>query len=235
VPRPVLVIREVDQLARRAKWRTCDLAEALGISTAMLNRLRAGTHAPSREVLSAILRAFGTNPQVRDLVLHYLEHELPLAQAGRLEAAPRGTQRADDLRALDDAARTQVRAFVTHFLRRSLTSGEGLCIVSSKSRQLSAAVSYVRSALDAQGISVIVIPGNTTPGPSLLTAALAAALLIVERVDFAAEGVRALLAQRAAARKPVVTTSARRLDGSLDAPVVLLDATSSPSPAHAAA
>jgi len=76
VPRPVLVIREVEQLARRAKWRTCDLAEALGVSVAMLNRLRAGTHMPSREVLGAILRSFGTNAHVCELVLHFLEHEM---------------------------------------------------------------------------------------------------------------------------------------------------------------
>lgn len=235
MPRPVLVIREVDQLARRAKWRTGDLAEALGISTAMLNRLRAGTHAPSREVLGAILNAFGTNPQVRDLVLHFLQYELPLAHANRLEAEPRGTQRADDIRELDPTAQKQVRAFVTHFLRRSLTSGEGLCIVSPESQHLSAAVAYVRSALDAQGISVIVIPGNANPASSLATAALAAPLLIVERVDFAAEGVRVLLDQRAAARKPVVTTSARRLEDTRAAPLVLLDAISSRSPERAAA
>ncbi|HYC59891.1 MAG TPA: helix-turn-helix transcriptional regulator [Thermoanaerobaculia bacterium] len=126
MPRPVLVIREIEQLARRAKWRMCDLAEALGVSVAMLNRLRAGTHAPSRDVLGAILRAFGTNAQVRDLVLHFLEHELALARAGRLDAAPERAREVDeDLHALDVKVRGELRGFVTHFLRRSLTSGKG--------------------------------------------------------------------------------------------------------------
>lgn len=109
VPRPVLVIREVEQLARRAKWRTCDLAEALGISIPMLNRLRAGTHLPSREVLGAILRAFGTNAHVRDLVLHFLEHEMAQALHGRLDT-PKLAGQDDALTALDAATRTGIRA-----------------------------------------------------------------------------------------------------------------------------
>lgn len=107
VPRPVLVIREVEQLARRAKWRTCDLAEALGVSVAMLNRLRAGTHVPSRDVLGAILRSFGSNTHVRDLVLHFLEHELAQARVGRLEAPKH-----DALASLDAKTRAAIQAFV---------------------------------------------------------------------------------------------------------------------------
>jgi transcriptional regulator with XRE-family HTH domain len=208
VPRPVLVIREVEQLARRAKWRTCDLAEALGVSVAMLNRLRAGTHAPSREVLSALLRAFGTNPHVRDLVLHFLEHELALARAARLDA-PHGVVRdaGDGLEALDPKARATVRAFVRDFLRRSLTSGAGLRVIGDDPRVLRNIVAYVRTALDDQGVSSVVIAGNATVTASLRETALAAPLLIVERADFASERVRSLVAARAAVRKPVLTTA----------------------------
>ncbi len=208
VPRPVLVIREVEQLARRAKWRTCDLAEALGVSVAMLNRLRAGTHAPSREVLGAVLRAFGTNPHVRDLVLHFLEHELALAHAGRLDA-PHGVVRDadDDLRAVDVKARATVRAFVRDFLRRSLTSGAGLGVIGNDPGVLRRVVAYVRTALEGQGVSSMVIAGNATVTVSLRETALAVPLLIVERADFASARVRALIDARAAVRKPVFTTA----------------------------
>jgi transcriptional regulator with XRE-family HTH domain len=209
VPRPVLVIREVEQLARRAKWRTCDLADALGVSVAMLNRLRAGTHAPSREVLGAILRSFGTNVQVRDLVLHFLEHELALVRAGRLDAAPEAARTADDdLRALDPKARGEMRAFVTHFLRRSMTSGQGLHVIGDDASALRAVVAYVRAALDAQGVPSVVLAGNATARASLRDTALATPLLIVERAEFASESVRSLLAARCAIRKPVLLTSA---------------------------
>jgi transcriptional regulator with XRE-family HTH domain len=212
VPRPVLVIREVEQLARRAKWRTCDLAEALGVSVAMLNRLRAGTHAPSREVLGAILRAFGTNAQVRDLVLHFLEHELALARAGRLDAAPERARDADgDLHALDAKVRGELRGFVTHFLRRSLTSGKGLHVIGDDANALRVVVAYVRTTLDAQGVASVVLAGNATVSASLRETALAAPLLIVERAEFASASVRALFDARAAIRKPVLLTSARTL------------------------
>lgn len=206
VPRPVLVIREVEQLARRAKWRTCDFAEALGVSVAMLNRLRAGTHAPSREVLGAVLRAFGTNAHVRDLVLHFLEHELPDARAARLDA-PRVRDGAAELQALDPKTRAAVRTFVRDFLRRSLTSGVGLHVVGD-ARALRGVAAYVRSALEDQGVPCVVIAGNATVSASLRAAALAASLLIVERADFATESVRAVMDARAVVRKPVLTTAA---------------------------
>ncbi len=205
MPRPVLVIREVEQLARRAKWRTCDLAEALGVSVAMLNRLRAGTHAPSREVLGAVLRAFGTNAHVRDLVLHFLEHELPDARAARLDA-PRVRDGADALQALDPKTRAAVRTFVRDFLRRSLTSGTGLHVVGD-ARELRGVVAYVRTALEDQGVSCVTILGNATVSASLREAVLAAPLLIVERADFATKPVRAVMDARAVVRKPVLTTA----------------------------
>lgn len=204
VPRPVLVIREVEQLARRAKWRTCDLAESLGVSVAMLNRLRAGTHAPSREVLGAILRSFGTNAHVRELVLHFLEHELARDRHARLDA-PRDEE--DVLATLDPATRAAVRGFVREFLRRSLTSGAGLRLVLDHPNALRAAVSYVQTALDGQGISSVVLAGNATVTASLHAAALAAPLLIVERADFASAKVHALIEERARIRKPVFTTA----------------------------
>lgn len=209
MPRPVLVIREVEQLARRAKWRTCDLAEALGISIPMLNRLRAGTHLPSRDVLGAILRAFGTNVHIRDLVLHFLEHEMAHARLGRLEV-PKGAGQDDALSALDAATRTGIRAFVRDFLRRSLTSGVGLDVIGADAGVLRGVVAYVRTALDDQGVASVVITGNATVAASLRERALAAPLLIVERVDFASESVRALIAARAAVRKPVFTTATDR-------------------------
>ena len=178
----------------------------------MLNRLRAGTHAPSRDVLGAILRSFGTNAQVRDLVLHFLEHELALARAGRLDAAPEIVRDAgEDLHALDSKVRGEIRGFVTNFLRRSLTSGKGLHVIGGDASTLRTVVSYVRMTLDAQGVPSVVLAGNAPVSASLQETTLAAPLLIVERAEFASKSVRALLDARAAIRKPVLLTSARAL------------------------
>jgi len=227
----VLVIRELDQLARRAKWRACDLAEALGVSLSMLNRLRAGTHVPSREVLGAILRSFGEHACVRELVLHFLEHELPVARSGRLDAAPTAARvMFDELRELPPAAQRELRAFVAQFLRRSLTIGRGLSVVADAALLRDVAV-YVRTALDAQGVASVVLAGNARISASQREAALAAPLLVVERVDFISPTLRALLEARAAVRKPVVVTAvaATQVPGDL-----LLLSIPSP-PLHAAA
>jgi transcriptional regulator with XRE-family HTH domain len=220
MPRPVLVIREVEQLARRAKWRMADLAEALGVSISMLNRLRAGTHSPSREVLAAILRSFGANEHVRHLVLHFLEHELPRAHADRLDPPPPEEHVA--LALLDATARERVRSFVTHFLRQSLATGRGLVLVARDDRLLRTVVPYIERALDAGGVATLALTPNARMTPSQRDAALAAPLLIVERAEFATEAVRTLILARAAVRKPVLLTSARPLVGEAFAPALPL-------------
>jgi len=186
-----------------------DLAEALGVSTSMLNRLRAGTHAPSREVLAAILRSFGANEHVRHLVLHFLEHELPRAQADRLEATPPAEHAT--LALLNAAARERVRGFVTHFLRQSLATGRGLALVAREDRLLRSVVAYIERALDAGGIAALALTPNARVTPSQRDAAVAAPLLIVERAEFATDAVQTLILARTAVRKPVLLTSSRPL------------------------
>jgi hypothetical protein len=100
---------------------------------------------------------------------------------------------------------------VTHFLRRSLTSGTGLHVVGDDANALRTVVAYVRTTLDAQGVASVVLAGNATVSASLRETALAAPLLIVERAEFASASVRALFDARAAIRKPVLLTSARTL------------------------
>jgi len=237
VPRPALVIREVDQLARRAKWRACDLAEALGVSVSMLNRLRAGTSAPSREVLGAMLRAFGGNLHVRELVLHFLEHELAIERAATLDAAPIASTREEPSLPFGARTRTELRAFVAHFLRKNLLSGRGLCITAADDAALRAATGYVRAALDAQGIPPVVLAAQAPLAGSHRASALAAPLVIAERVEFASKPVRAVLRERAAVRKPVLLTSLRPLADDTDLAPVLrttttlaLHASSPPTP-----
>lgn len=236
MPGPVLVIREVEQLARRAQWRTTDLAEALGVSCSMLNRLRAGTHVPSREVLAAILRSFGGNEHVRQLVLHFLEHELPRAHADRLD--PSAHEQHDELAHLDPKACEHLRAFVTHFLRRSLATGRSLRLVAEDDQLLRAAVAYVQRALDAHGVASLGLAPNTRIDATQHAAALAVPLLAVERVEFATRPVQELIRARAAVLKPLLLTStSAALDETL-APArpllttVVLHAPSAPTPTH---
>jgi len=201
----------------------------------MLNRLRAGTSAPSREVLGAILHAFGENPHVRDLVLHFLEHELAAERAVMLDGTSVAAGRSEDaLKPFGTRARAELRAFVAHFLRRSLSSGRGLCITAADDAALRTAATYVRAALDAQGLPPVVLTAQAPLAASHRASALAAPLVIAERVDFASKPVRAVLRERVAVRKPVLLTSVRPLAEDADlAPVLRTTATlslSAPAP-----
>ena len=128
------------------------------------------------------------------------------ARAGRL-AVPMDAGKDDALAALDPKTRAGIRAFVRDFLRRSLTSGAGLHVIGDDAGVLRGVVAFVRTALDTQGVASVVLAGNATVAASLRERALAAPLLIVERVDFASASVRALIAARVAVRKPVLTTA----------------------------
>jgi transcriptional regulator with XRE-family HTH domain len=216
-----------------------DLAEALGVSCSMLNRLRAGTHTPSREVLAAILRSFGANDHIRQLVLHFLEHELPRAEADRFAPATYGAD--DALAPLDRRARDQVRSFVTHFLRRSLATGRGLRLVAADDQLLRTVVASIVRDLDAHGIAAVAVAANARVlARSQQEAACAAPLLVVERVEFASRAVQALLLARAAVRKPLLLTSTgATVNAALTplvalAPTVVLDRADAATPVRVA-
>jgi hypothetical protein len=204
VPHSSLLMRELDRLARDANWSNTDLAARLGVDPTMLMHLRAGRNLFSSQLLGRILNLFPM-PAVDDLVLHHLRVERRTRESAKL-AVPSDDRLAG---ALDAAARKTLRTFVRDFARTSVETARGLYVVGDDARQLSLAAQFVAEGLGAQGIGVERLTANTKLTASTGRAALAAALLLVERAEFLSASVADLLLRRSDVVKPIVVTSTR--------------------------
>jgi transcriptional regulator with XRE-family HTH domain len=195
-------MREIDRLARDAKLSKKQLAERLGVDATMLIHLRAGRNLFSAPLLGRIAQVFPL-PSIDDLIVHHLRVERAARDAAKL-AVP-----SDDvlLERLEPGARRAIRRFVLHFARASVETGRGLYLTGEDTAALTTGVQFVGGALQQQGIAVERIAANATLSSTQGRAALAAALLIVERVEFASPAVTEVLIRRSDVVKPIVVTS----------------------------
>lgn len=208
--RSSLLIREIDRLAREAKWTPARLADALGVTRSMLRYLRLGRQQPSRAVLGAILNTFGKAATVGDLVRYYLEVEqFEFAEDATAAKVCVGAEREG---VFDDATDSRLRTFVAEVFHASLASGRGLYLFGADTATLGAALAFVGRACEKRGVRTLTLRADARLSMSQGETGLAVPLLLVERVDFLSEPIAALLAQRHAAWKPVVATSATTLD-----------------------
>jgi transcriptional regulator with XRE-family HTH domain len=195
-------MREVDRLARDAKLSNKELAERLGVHSTMLIHLRAGRNLFSAPLLGRIAQAFPV-PAVDDLIVHHLRVERAAYDAAKL-ALP-----SDDLllERLHPEVRRDLRHFVRHFARESVETGRGLYLMAVEGGPLTLAVQFFATRLQEQRITVERIAANANPQPSEQRACTAAALLIVERIEYASAPVTDLIIRRSDVLKPVVLTS----------------------------
>jgi transcriptional regulator with XRE-family HTH domain len=196
-----LLMREIDRIARGLKWSNKDLAEALGVDPTMLVHIRARRNQFSVPLLGKIARAFPP-PVIDEFIMYHLRVERAAHDDAKL-AVP------DDLRiaTLDAFSRREIRAFVRHFPRMSVETGRGLYLTGSDTALLASGVEYIQSALEAQGIAVERLAANAAVTPSHRRAALAAPLLIIERIEYVSVSVADLLLYRSEIVKPMLVTS----------------------------
>lgn len=195
-------MREIDRLARDAKWTNTHLASRLSVDPTMLMHIRAGRNLFSPALLGRISQLFNT-PQIDALIIHHLRVERIARDATKL-ALP------DDdvlLERIDAPARKALRHFVLHFARESVETGRGLYLSAPDAALLTLAVQFVTTALQGQGIVVERITANSTPGSTHMRAGIAAALLVIERIEFASAAVMDLIVRRSDVVKPLVITS----------------------------
>lgn len=202
VPHASLLMREVDRLARDAKLSNKELAERLGVHSTMLIHLRSGRNLFSAPLLGRIAQVFPL-PSVDDLIVHHLRVERAAHDAAKLVLP------SDDflLERIDPDARRDLRHFVRHFARESVETGRGLYLTASDAAPLTLAVQYLAATLQEQRITVARLPANAKPQPSEQRTCAAAALLIVERIEFVSTAVTGLIVRRSDVLKPVVLTS----------------------------
>jgi hypothetical protein len=205
-------MREVDRLARDAKWSNSDLAARLEIDPTMLMHIRAGRNMFSPALLGRISQLFNL-PQIDALIVHHLRVERTARDATKLVIP------SDDLllERIDPAARKALRRFVLHFARESVETGHGLYLTAPDAALLTLAVQFLSAALQQQGIVVERFLANAIPNASQGRAGIAAALLVVERLEFASASVTDLIVRRSDVVKPLVVTSLKPVSGIEDA------------------
>lgn len=203
-----LLMRELDRLARDAKLSNKKLAERLGVHSTMLIHLRSGRNLFSAPLLGRIAQVFPL-PSIDTLIVHHLRVERAARDAAKL-ALP-----SDDLllERFGPAARKELRQFVMHFARESVETGRGLYLTAPDAAPLTLAVQFLSAALPQQGIVVERVLANATLTATQARAGLAAALLIVERVEFASASVTELIVRRSDVVKPLVVTSLQPVRG----------------------
>lgn len=208
-PAPRL-ITELLALASTWGWSVSDFASELRVDATTILHYRSGRRGLTVRTLARIASRFGEHRMVRDLVWHYL-----VVECADEAAVPTGAVVAPE--GLAPALERALRAYADHFAEESVHAGRGLYVVSETASQLSVATRFLQEVVAAMKIRVCVLHANRRPAATESRSALAAPLLIVERMDFACEAVRDLVRQRANLTRPTVLTSMREPGDESDA------------------
>ncbi|HYK05162.1 MAG TPA: helix-turn-helix transcriptional regulator [Thermoanaerobaculia bacterium] len=214
-----LLINELERIRRERAWTVVQIAQRIGVSAKLFYNMRLGHRPLSVGTLSEIARAFGADYRVREAVMHYLALEY---QTFGRDILRKGKGSAST-RYLPETISYHNRWRIVTWIGR-LPFGEGvqrgLYLVAAEPGILSAVSRFVADATGDSGLGVLTIAGNTRPSASHTAAAIAANVLIVDRIDFASEDVSALIARRADAQKPTVVTSCIDRDTLSDGPLL---------------
>jgi AcrR family transcriptional regulator len=207
VHRPPRLITELLALATEWGWSTEDLARELGIHRTTLVHQRAGRHALKTAMLARIARRFRNDRNVRDLVWHYLTVEyVEGAQRNDLPPLPR----------VPEAVATALRAYLTRFGEESVHGGRGLYLVSGEAAVLTATLQWLRTSFTQQRIQPCVLRADRPVSVAEGRLALAAPILLLERIDFMGDAVAELVRRRADLVRPMVVTSMQMPDAVAD-------------------
>lgn len=146
-----------------------------------------------------IVRRFADQRLVRDLAVHYAAVEYHAEEEGK----PKLTTA---LAVLPSAAERLLTQYAERFAEESVRGGRGLYLIGID-RALSAAAQFVVQLFDSARVSMCRLQANKKPGASVSRHALAAPLLVVERIDFLCEDVASLISRRADLVRPTIVTS----------------------------
>jgi len=202
-PRPRL-IAELVSLTRPWGWTLPDLAREIHVSLASLNQYRSGRRPLSMETFSRIAERFGDYRIIRDAAWEYAR-----AFHAPVVAAP-----PDSAHDLPIATARALARFVERFPEELLRGGQGLFLTARDPRLLIAAVAHLRALFATAQVPVALVRADRTLSASDLRDALAAPLVVVERVEFLHPTVADLLRRRDEIVRPTVVTSVAQVDAS---------------------
>ena len=199
--RPSRLITELLTFAKGQAWSVRDLAHELGVDETAIIRLRSGERSPSKQMLVKIVERFGEHKFVRDLVWLHLLSECHVDEEGVNSRDPL------DSEAIPAAAAVALRRYVEHFAEENLQGGGGLYIVGEDANALSTVLRALRSTFELAKVRLCLMRANEKPKALDVRAALAAPLLLVERVDFLSDVVADVIRRRADLMRPTIVTS----------------------------
>jgi AcrR family transcriptional regulator len=203
VHRPPRLITELIALAQEWGWSVQDLARELGIHRTTLVHQRVGRHALKTAMLARIARRFRNDRTVRDLIWHYLTVEYEEgAQSAALPPLPR----------VPDAVAGSLRAYIARFSEESVHGGRGLYLASTDAPLLSATLQWLQRAFTQHRIDPCLLRADRPVSAAETRFALAAPVLLLERVDFMKEPVAEVVRRRADLVRPMVVTSMKHPD-----------------------
>jgi transcriptional regulator with XRE-family HTH domain len=207
--RPARIITELIAFTRAKGWSVRELARELEVDETALIRFRSGERTPSKAVLVKIVDRFGEHRFVRDLVWFHLYSEC--RNAGASGADPFSEAR------LPTGALSALRSYIDHFAEESTHAGRGLFIVSPDPAALTTALRTLHVAFERTRVRLCLWRGDQKPNARSIRDALAAPVVLIERIDFASEPVADVVRRRADLTRPTVVTSLIAPDALADA------------------
>ncbi len=196
--RPPRLITELIALAQEWGWSVQDLARELGIHRTTLVHQRVGRHALNTAMLARIARRFRNDRTVRDLIWHYLTVEYEEgAQNTALPPLPR----------VPDVVASSLRAYIARFSEESVHGGRGLYLASTDAALLSATLQWLQRAFTQHRIEHCLLRADRPVSAAEIRFALAAPVLLLERIDFMNKPVADVVRRRADLVRPIVVTS----------------------------
>jgi len=188
-------------LAHAAATRSAglsDVAQAIGVDDTTLMQYRSGRRRLSMQSLANLLAAYGDDRAIADAALHYARVEYHRPAPDSIEAASEG---------LPAPAVERLRTYVERLPQEAVTTGRGLYLVSTDARSLSLAVQFLVRNFEQARIAVCQMRGDARPSAADRRFALAAPVVVVERIDFLSETVGEILRERATLVRPLIVTS----------------------------
>ena len=231
--RPPRLIATLLSFAKSRSLSLGDVADRIGVDETTLMQYRSGRRRLSMPAFANLIRAFADEPSIAEAAWHYARVEYHPPRPDSIDAAAM---------ALPDPVVDVLRTYIERLPEEAVTTGRGVYLFSTDTRALLSAAQFLLRSFDKARVSVCHLRGDARPTAADRRFALAAPVLLVERVDVVADGVAALLRERADLVRPTIVTSVRPPDETKDAHLrrIFLSATrlvpiatSSTPPTHA--
>ena len=159
------------------------------------------------ETFANILNAYGDDRAICDAAIAYARVEYHPPSPDSIEAAAE---------VLSAPIVETLRAYVTRLPDEAVTTGRGLYLVSADAHALSLAVQFLQRALEQGRVRVCHLRADRPVSAANRRFALAAPVLLVERIDFMRDPIPNLLSERANLVRPMIVTSMQAPDTAPD-------------------